>query len=87
MKIKEIATSEQQKADAREHYFIFHIMHLDGGEWLGSSVRAQWQFAIKMHTFIHVEDNSTHSLQLSWRIEARKKCKKRSQFLFAVRHC
>lgn len=91
MKIKEIATSEQQKTDAREHYFIFHIMHLDGGEWLKTEcVRAQWQFAIKMHTFIHVQENIQYSLtptKLANRGEAKKKCKKRSQFLFATRHC
>lgn len=39
-KIKEIATSEQQKTDSRVHYFIFHIMHLHGGEWLRDFVCA-----------------------------------------------
>lgn len=66
MKIKEIATSEQQKADAKEYYFIFHIMHLDGVNGLGLGMCAQCQFAIKMHTFIHVQ-------QLADNREGRKK--------------
>lgn len=56
---KKLQQVNKKPRDASEHYFI-HIIHLDGGEWHEDcEVRAQWQFAIKMHTFIHMRRTLT----------------------------